>query len=220
MSKLVQQDELSNVSQPGTSMWVSANAGSGKTRNLITRVARLLLEGAQPEKILCLTYTTAAAAEMQERLFDELGSWSMKSDSALARTLLELDKNFLENKKQISATLTRARRLFAKALETPGGLKIQTIHAFCSAVLKKFPLEIGISPNFKVLDQRQQQEFVRISIAEMYENNPEFFALSSLIFLINSFGLSMCSIISKQTIKSKLSQSVISKIDLLIYFIL
>ena len=98
MTKMINASSLSTASQPGNSMWVSANAGSGKTRNLITRVARLLLQGALPEKILCLTYTTAAASEMQDRLFKELGSWSMKSDHELTKTLLMVDKSFLKKK--------------------------------------------------------------------------------------------------------------------------
>ena len=100
---------LSNVSKPTKSMWVSANAGSGKTRNLITRVARLLLHGASPDKILCLTYTTAAATEMQERLFKELGTWSMKSDHALTATLLALDDQFFSKNIEFFSTTNYTR---------------------------------------------------------------------------------------------------------------
>ncbi|MDG2473759.1 MAG: double-strand break repair helicase AddA [Paracoccaceae bacterium] len=175
MIKSVRSRDLSSVSKPRNSMWVSANAGSGKTRNLITRVARLLLQGALPDKILCLTYTTAAATEMQDRLFKELGSWAMKSDDALTKTLLDLDENFFKKIKKQSILLNTARILFAKALETPGGLKIQTIHGFCSSVLKKFPLEINISPNFKVLDERKKQDFVNRSIVTMLNDNPKAF---------------------------------------------
>ena len=81
---------VTDGSKPGHSIWVSANAGSGKTKNLIMRVARLLLQGSSPQKILCLTYTTAAATEMNERLFKELGSWSMKSNTELKKTLLQI----------------------------------------------------------------------------------------------------------------------------------
>lgn len=62
------------ASHPESSTWVSANAGSGKTRVLTDRVARLLLAKNLPQKILCLTYTKAAAAEMQNRLFSRLGN--------------------------------------------------------------------------------------------------------------------------------------------------
>ncbi|MEW5684773.1 MAG: double-strand break repair helicase AddA [Pseudomonadota bacterium] len=133
------------AADPGLSAFVTANAGSGKTKTLIDRVARLLLAGAEPETILCVTYTKAAAAEMQRRLFQVLGEWSVLPDAALAGKLAALqDRPFHD--------LSRARSLFARALETPGGLKIQTIHAFCEKLLRRFPLEAGISPSFRVMD--------------------------------------------------------------------
>ena len=140
------------AANPHISAWVGANAGSGKTRVLTQRVARLLLEGAEPAKILCLTYTKAAAAEMQTRLFAMLGGWSMLPDAVLAESL-----GALEGRPPITdpGQLRMARRLFARALETPGGLKIQTIHAFCDALLRRFPLEAGVSPGFDVLDERR-----------------------------------------------------------------
>ena len=136
---------------PDRSSWVAANAGSGKTKVLTSRVARLLLAGTEPQKILCLTYTTAAAAEMQGRLFRTLGDWAMRPDDALRAELRTLgtDPAALDD-----AALGRARTLFARALETPGGLKIQTIHAFCDALLRRFPLEAGVAPGFRVLDDR------------------------------------------------------------------
>lgn len=139
------------AAMPDRSSWVAANAGSGKTKVLTSRVARLLLAGTEPQKILCLTYTTAAAAEMQGRLFRTLGDWAMRPDDALRAELLALgtDPAALDD-----AALGRARTLFARALETPGGLKIQTIHAFCDALLRRFPLEAGVAPGFRVLDDR------------------------------------------------------------------
>jgi ATP-dependent helicase/nuclease subunit A len=136
---------------PGWSAWVSANAGSGKTRVLTSRVARLLLRGAKPAKILCLTYTKAAAAEMTNRLTETLGRWALLDDDALSRELAELEAG-LDPSERAGVDLGQARRLFAEALETPGGLKIQTIHAFCDAVLRRFPLEAGVSPDFTVID--------------------------------------------------------------------
>jgi ATP-dependent helicase/nuclease subunit A len=135
------------ASDPRRSVFVTANAGSGKTSTLVKRVARLLLRDAAPETILCVTYTKAAAAEMQRRLFDELGDWAVMEDAGLARKLAELDED--------AADLSRARRLFARALETPGGLKIQTIHAFCEKLLRRFPLEAGVSPGFRVLEDAE-----------------------------------------------------------------
>ena len=139
------------AADPAGSVWVAANAGSGKTRVLTERVARLLLDGAPPQKILCLTYTKAAAAEMQSRLFGMLGGWAMMEAGALRQQLSAL----IGGEAQID--LDRARRLFAEALETPGGLKIQTIHAFCDSLLRRFPLEAGAPPSFRMLEGREQK---------------------------------------------------------------
>ncbi len=150
------------AADPTASTWVSANAGSGKTRVLTDRVARLLLHGTDPQKILCLTYTNAAAAEMQNRLFKRLGAWAMMPDDKLRQALAELgeDVALLTPEK-----LRLARTLFATALETPGGLKIQTIHAFCDALLRQFPLEAHISPQFEIFETRQAKQ-VRADILE------------------------------------------------------
>ncbi|RDC73963.1 double-strand break repair helicase AddA [Rhodovulum sp. 12E13] len=139
------------AADPTASTWLAANAGSGKTRVLTDRVARLLLAGTAPQNVLCLTYTKAAASEMQNRLFRRLGEWSMAPDAALAHTLEVLGADAPRD----AATLARARRLFARAIETPGGLKIQTIHAFCASILRRFPLEAGISPAFRELDEAE-----------------------------------------------------------------
>ncbi len=136
------------AADPGLSVFVTANAGSGKTKTLIDRVARLLLAGAEPETILCVTYTKAAAAEMQRRLFGLLGKWSVLDDERLAKELADLEGDGVYD----TARLSAARALFARALETPGGLKIQTIHAFCEKLLRRFPLEAGVSPGFRVMD--------------------------------------------------------------------
>jgi len=138
------------AARPDASTWLSANAGSGKTRVLTDRVARLLLEGVQPQHVLCLTYTKAAASEMQNRLFKRLGSWAMRDDSALKAELLELGVEGAIDTERLNS----ARTLFARAIETPGGLKIQTIHSFCSSLLRRFPLEAGVSPLFKEMEDR------------------------------------------------------------------
>ena len=140
-------DHQSVAADPETSAFVTANAGSGKTTTLVNRVARLLLRGVEPETILCVTYTKAAAAEMQRRLFDTLGEWALMDDAALRARLIKL-----EGARAQDADTSRARTLFAKALETPGGLKIQTIHAFCEKLLRRFPIEADVSPGFTVLD--------------------------------------------------------------------
>jgi ATP-dependent helicase/nuclease subunit A len=136
------------AAEPGSSTWLSANAGSGKTRVLTDRVARLLLDRVPPQNILCLTYTKAAASEMQNRLFRRLGAWAMKPDGALAQELQAMGETEVGD----PARLAEARRLFARAIETPGGLRIQTIHSFCASLLRRFPLEAGVTPAFVEMD--------------------------------------------------------------------
>jgi ATP-dependent helicase/nuclease subunit A len=149
------------AADPGFSTWLSANAGSGKTTVLTDRVARLLLRGVSPAHILCLTYTKAAATEMQNRLFLRLGQWAMLPDAKLHQSLSDLGLRG----PQSAQTLSEARRLFARAIETPGGLRIQTIHSFCAGLLRRFPLEAGVSPQFKEVDDRS----VRLLRAEIVE---------------------------------------------------
>ena len=143
------------ASDPAATVFAAANAGAGKTSTLVKRVARLLLAGAGPQTILCVTYTKAAAAEMQRRLFEDLGDWAVMPDALLTEALTRIG----EGGRDISA----ARALFARALETPGGLKIQTIHAFCEKLLRRFPLEAGISPGFKVLEASASAQISKIA---------------------------------------------------------
>ncbi|MFK7762450.1 MAG: UvrD-helicase domain-containing protein, partial [Roseobacter sp.] len=138
------------AARPDSSTWLAANAGSGKTRVLTDRVARLLLDGVEPQHILCLTYTKAAASEMQNRLFRRLGAWAMLEDQPLSNALRDLGVDMT-----LSAVhLRTARTLFARAIETPGGLKIQTIHSFCASLLRRFPLEARVSPQFTEIEDR------------------------------------------------------------------
>ena len=165
------------AADPKASIFVTANAGSGKTTTLVDRVARLLLGGAQPEAILCVTYTKAAAAEMQRRLFQRLGDWSVMQDEDLRRQMAALQGS--QEDDFAPADLSAARALFARALETPGGLKIQTIHAFCEKLLKRFPLEAGVSPGFKVMDDRDADEIAgeaRERVAELVQVGPSVLA--------------------------------------------
>ena len=155
------------AADPDASAWVSANAGSGKTRVLTDRVARLLLRGVSPGKVLCLTYTKAAASEMQLRLFRRLGAWSMLSDDDLLAQLRHLGADTAD----ATVELDRARRLFAQAIETPGGLRIQTIHAFCAALLRRFPLEAGVSPRFQEMDEAAAR-LLREAVVEELASGP------------------------------------------------
>jgi len=134
------------ASDPRVSAFVSAHAGTGKTKLLIDRLLRLMLAGAQPERILCLTYTKAAAAEMAIRLQRKLGGWVALPDAELNAELHGLDLDAGPKSRQA------ARALFARVLDLPGGMRIETIHAFCQSLLRRFPLEAAISPHFQLVD--------------------------------------------------------------------
>lgn len=161
------------AADPTANTWLSANAGSGKTRVLTDRVARLLLAGVSPQNILCLTYTKAAASEMQNRLFKRLGEWAMKPDAALRAELAELGETEV-------ADLGFARQLFARAIETPGGLRIQTIHSFCAAILRRFPLEAEVTPHFTEMDERTAKILQTEVVEDMAagDDRPRFEALA------------------------------------------
>ena len=145
------------AANPMVSAWVSANAGTGKTHVLTTRVLRLLVAGTPPERLLCLTYTKAAAAEMSSRVFDRLSRWVTVDDKHLHDALAGL----LE-RRPTEAETGRARDLFTRAIETPGGLKVQTIHAFCERLLQRFPLEASVPPGFDILDAATRASLIRI----------------------------------------------------------
>ncbi|MGE3875282.1 MAG: double-strand break repair helicase AddA [Parvibaculaceae bacterium] len=147
--------EQQSASDPHRSVWVAANAGSGKTHVLVDRVIRLMLSGTAPDKILCITFTKAAAAEMASRLHGRLGAWVVLEDKELARHI-----DAMGHREVTADTLKRARELFTLALETPGGLKIQTIHAFCERLLQLFPVEAGVVPGFEVMDERSSAELL------------------------------------------------------------
>jgi ATP-dependent helicase/nuclease subunit A len=136
------------AADPDTSAFVSANAGSGKTHVLAQRVINLLLRGCDPAKILCITFTKAAAANMANRVFGTLADWTTLDDADLDKEI-----SLSTGRKSSGAERARARRLFASALETPGGLKVQTIHAFCTRLLHQFPFEANVAARFTVLDE-------------------------------------------------------------------
>jgi ATP-dependent helicase/nuclease subunit A len=148
------------AADPATSAWVSANAGTGKTHVLTMRLLRLLLAGTEPTRILALTYTKAAAAEMATRVAAQLADWVTAGDADLGRRLAEL-----LDREPSAAELKRARQLFALVIETPGGLKVQTIHAFCERLLQRFPLEAGVPPGFEILD-----DHTRVALLEEATN--------------------------------------------------
>ena len=148
---------------PRVNAWVSANAGSGKTSILRDRVIRLLLDGVPPDRILCLTFTKAAAAEMQGRIFAELARWVALDDAGLAATIDRLVGVEPAPSTKKAIRMARARQLFAEAVETPGGLKLQTIHAFAERILHLFPIEAGVPVDFVVLDENEALDFRAIA---------------------------------------------------------
>src|SRR5687767_14316970 len=185
-------DAQQGASDPAASAWVSANAGSGKTYVLAQRVIRLLLEGTSPSKILCLTYTKAAAANMANRVFDQLARWATLDDASLKEEIGKTGAKRIDSRR-----LARARRLFAEALETPGGLKVQTIHAFCTRLLQQFPFEADVAARFQVLEetqQRQMLEDIRMDVLLAASAKPESAegrALTTIITLATDFAFQL-----------------------------
>src|SRR5690348_9036799 len=154
-------EEQASAADPDVHAALSASAGSGKTQVLTARVLLLLLHGVRPESILCLTFTKAAAAEMANRIGARLASWVRIQDNVLRKELFAL------RAKDDPRTLELARQLFARVLDCPGGLKIQTIHAFAQSLLGAFPAEAGISPGFEPIEGRAEQELVRRTLADL-----------------------------------------------------
>ena len=147
---------------PAASVWVSASAGTGKTKVLTERLLTLMLNGTDPSRILCLTFTRAAAAEMANRLNDRLAKWTTMPSGALSQELVALTGRY-PNEDDIRT----ARRLFSRVLDTPGGAKIETIHAFCQSLLRRFPLEAGVPPEFTVIDERSATEAQQDAAAQI-----------------------------------------------------
>ena len=144
------------ASNPKTSAWVSANAGSGKTHVLTQRVLRLLLDGTPPAQILCLAYTKAAAANMAERVFSKLAQWTSLDDRALAKAIVDCGADAPDAARASSSrgNCSRARS------RRPGGLKIQTLHAFAERLLRLFPFEANVPAHFNVLDERESKRLL------------------------------------------------------------
>ncbi len=166
-----QPSPQAQASNPRRSAWVSANAGSGKTTVLVWRVIRLLLDGVPPGRVLCLTYTKAAAAHMANEVLKKLSAWVRLDDDALDAAIAEIEPGTVS-----PARRARARRLFSAALETPGGLKVQTIHAFCDRVLHMFPVEAQTPAGFEVLDdlgERDMIETARLQVLTDAGRNPD-----------------------------------------------
>ena len=155
-------DEQARASDPSAHVWLAASAGTGKTQVLAARVYRLLLDGTDPGAILCLTFTKAGAAEMASRINQRLARWVRASDQDLRADLVALHVPVTR------ANLERARTLFAKVLDAPGGgLRIQTIHGFCQSLLAAFPVEAGLTPGFRPLEGREEAALARETLAQL-----------------------------------------------------
>ena len=161
------EDEQARAADPQAHAALSASAGTGKTQVLTARVLRLLLQGARPESILCLTFTKAAAAEMANRIGERLAKWVRLPTASLKKDLFALGEPNDPKSQE------RARQLFARVLDCPGGLKIQTIHSFAQTLLASFPAEAGIAPGFRPIEGRAEQELVRRTLAELMEEAEE-----------------------------------------------
>jgi ATP-dependent helicase/nuclease subunit A len=184
-----------DAARPDASTWLAANAGSGKTRVLTDRVARLLLDEVEPQHILCLTYTKAAASEMQNRLFKRLGEWAMRDNAGLRKEMANLGITGDLGEQQ----LRTARTLFALAIETPGGLKIQTIHSFCASLLRRFPLEAGVSPQFTEIEDRAA-DLLRADIVDAMADGPDAALIENVarFYTGEDFGKLTRNIVSKR----------------------
>ncbi len=155
--------EQAAAAAPSDNAWVSASAGTGKTQVLSARVLRLLLDGARPDRILCLTFTKAGAAEMQARVFGRLAHWVRATDAELRSDLAAIRAD------TDAATLGRARTLFAHTLDAGGGLNVQTLHGYAQSLLAAFPLEAGVAPGFATLADRDAQALRGRVLAEAIE---------------------------------------------------
>lgn len=169
--------ELQRVaSNPHESVWVGASAGTGKTKVLTERVLRLLLprddgtKGTLAHRVLCLTFTKAAASEMSIRISKILSRWAvMPIDSSDNKTSLRSELSILLGREPSDKQLASAQSLFAEVIDSPEGLKIMTIHSFCQSILGRFPLEAGISPHFTLLEDMQVRLLIQQALQEVLE---------------------------------------------------
>ena len=149
------------VTDINASVWVSASAGTGKTKNLIDRILSLLIHGVKPSKILCLTYTKNAASEMLLRLNSFITRWSSAQREDVKNDLLELGVN---------ADLCDIACNLSHASITQPWVRIQTIHSFCRDLIAMFPVEAEIAPGSKVLDDAEQKQLLESAYINVLKN--------------------------------------------------
>lgn len=167
------------ASDPTTSCWVNASAGTGKTKVLIDRLLRLLLNQVPFKKILCITFTKAAAKEMVERLYQILQVWAIIDEDSLKAQLQDLT-----NKPAPAEIIKRARGLLLQVLDQSPN--IQTIHSFCQRLLRIFPVEAEISPQFSLIDEIEQIKFYQKALAQVCNDER---AKSPLTYLAQSYQM-------------------------------
>lgn len=160
------------ASDPSASVFVSANAGTGKTKLLTDRVLRLLLSGAPPDGILCVTYTRTAAAEIRNRIFKRLANWVITSAKELDDDLASMG---IATPSQ--ETRQRARILFAQILDNDDGPRVETVHSFCQSILRRFPIEAGVAPHVQLADDDEQNRLKALArVTVLRQPAPEFAA--------------------------------------------
>jgi len=178
---------------PKCSVWISANAGSGKTRVLIDRILRLLIDGVDPQDILCLTYTKAAASEVTDRLLNRISAWVMMNDCEIKESIIDI---FPHNRMISIEMCNLLRRLYSQVMTVTGGMKIQTIHSFCENLMRRFPMETGVSPDFKIADSintlRRQAWMSMINDAIDHKDDILFGALQELSGKLSDYDFEMC----------------------------
>ena len=169
--------DQAKASDPAASVFVSANAGTGKTKLLTDRVLRLLLSGAPADAILCVTYTRAAAAEMRNRIFKRLADWAIIPAKALGE---DLENMGIHTPSQDMRR--RARSLFAEILDNDDGPRVETVHSFCQSILRRFPIEAGVAPHVQLADDDEQSRLKAMARANiLYHPSPELAASVLLI---------------------------------------
>jgi ATP-dependent helicase/nuclease subunit A len=141
---------------PRRSVAVEACAGAGKTWMLVSRIVRALLDGAQPQEILAITFTKRAAGEMRERLHDWLEQFAHADDTTLMRELAMRGFAYEKGPQPPPDGPEKLSNLYQKILETGRAVQIRTFHSWFAALLRSAPLALlqqqGLPLNYELLE--------------------------------------------------------------------